>query len=167
MKKSSCESVKLSRFHTGRHHFLKITHGHLFEAVPFNAAADLAGVSPRTLERWCNGTQAPPVSALQLYRAAYLGWMPWEGWEDFRMARGLDNNGTLRRLLTHNLCTNWWAPERLFLQAYDYNRAQDLQRTVDALQATITALSTRQPPPIPCAEIIPLAPYLQTKKSPA
>ena len=163
MKQSNNDPVILSRFHNARRQFLKVSQGEQSAAVDYAGAARLAGVSPRTLERWCNGSQAAPPSALALFRVAYLGWMPWPEWAPFRLSYGLDNTGAARWLITHDNGL-WWTPERLLMIGHGYDAADDLRREIATLRATVNALTTRQAPPIPCAEIIP-GPW--TKKSPA
>lgn len=156
--------VILSRYHNNQ---LKIKHGRRHHITEISTAADLAGVKPRTVGRWIDGTQAPPESALRLFAVAFFGVMPWPEWEPFTMTYGRDNHGRLRWLITHNEIMQFWTPERLALLAHGYDRAQELKRERDTLQACVTALSTREDPPIPCAEIINLEPHRQIKKSPA
>lgn len=155
--------VKLSCFHTGKTPFLKLDDGTRCTSVRMDDAAALAGVSRQTLARWVAGTQAAPLAAVRLFQVAYLGLLPWHGWERFRMHRQPDGSQRLH----HGEILQHWTPERVVMIAYGYDRAADLQRTVDTLRATVNALSTRQAPPLPCAEIIPISHYMQAKKSPA
>lgn len=167
MKTSNNDGVILSCFHNGKTPYLKISDGIRTHVARLDDAATLAGVSCQTLARWCDGTQRPAVAALRLFRVAYLGWMPWPEWEPFRMMHGHDQDHRLRWLVTHAQVAQWWTPERLLMISHGFDAAQAWRERAELLQATVTALSTRQPPPLPCAEIIPIAHFLQAKKSPA
>ena len=158
MKSAYNEPVILSRIHNGRDTFLKVSQGEISVSTPWVDAAALAGVCPRTLERWCNGSRGAPPSALALFRIVYLGYLPWPEWTPFRATHSHDNNGARRWLITHTDGL-WFTPERFLMVAHWYDHAAELERTIATLRATITALTTRQPTPIPCAEIIPLKFY--------
>ena len=159
----SIELPKLSLFHNGRTPHLSIFTDRQRYTCPLDDAAALAGVSRQTLTRWIDRRQTPPLSALRLFSVVYLGNLPWQGWQDFRIAPGRDQDNALRHLLTHADFRQFWTPERVLMIGHGYDRADELERTVATLRATINALTTRQPPPLPCAEIIP-GPW--AKKSP-
>lgn len=161
------DHVILSCFHNGKTPYLKISTGTRSNVTRLDDAAALAGVSRQTLARWCDGTQRPALAALRLFQVAYLGLMPWPEWAPFRMAHGRDQDNRQRWLITHDQVAQHWTPERVLMIGYGYDAAAELRRQRDLLQATVTALSTRQPPPLPCAEIIPLSHFQQAKKSPA
>ena len=152
--------IKMSHFHTGKTPYLTLDDGIRSRVVAMDDAAALAGVARQTLVRWCDGTQRPPGSALRLFQVVYLGVMPWLSWDPFRMIPGSDG----RHIMIHDQIRQHWTPERILMIAHGYDRAAELERTLATLRATVTALSTRQPPPIPCAEIIH---FPQAKKSPA
>lgn len=143
---------------------LVIKHGQRQTTTTIQHAADVAGTTVRTVTRWADGTTQAPEAALRLFSIVFFGVMPWEAWEAFRMVHGRDNHNRLRWLICHNEIQQFWTPERLLMIAHGYDLAAELRRDRDVLQECVTALSTRQAPPKPCAEIIHLEHY--AKKNP-
>lgn len=163
-------TITLSSFHNGKTPFLTVSDAQNRHTVRMDTAADALGVSRQTLGRWVDGSQNAPTAALRLLQVLYLGHMPWDGWEAFRLAERPDQEHRHRWVIVHDEIRQEWPPERLALVAYGYDaadamrrqmerQAQAYQARIDLLQASVTALSTRQAPPIPCAEIIRLNDY--------
>lgn len=160
----SIKSIKLRIYHSGKRPFITISHGDLQATTSADEAAQLAGVNRQTLSRWADDKHRAPASALHLFAIVYLGLMPWPGFERIRISRFQDRTGMISQ--------DWPArcymePWRLNYFACGLDDSQHLKNEITKLRATVTALSTRQPPPLPCAEIIPLAYYQDTKKGPA
>lgn len=153
--------VTLSRYHNDQ---VKIKRGIRQHVTEISHAAAIAGTSTRTVTRWIEGSHKPPESVLRLFSVVFFGVMPWPEWQPFTMHYGLDNENRRRWLMCHDDIRQFWTPERLIMLAYGYDKAQELEKQRDTLQACVTALSTREAPPIPCAEIIPIEHYV--KKSP-
>lgn len=152
----SIKSIKLRIFHTGKRPFLSISHGELQASVPADEAATLVGVNRQTLSRWAHDKHRAPVSALHLFAIVYLGLMPWPGFENIRVKRFQEHYGMVSDVWPARVFIESW---RLDYLASDLDDTQHLKREILMLRATVTALSTRQPPPIPCAEIIQLNHY--------
>lgn len=160
----SKESISLSCIHNGKTPFLKISDTLQTQILPMDTAAGALGVSRQTLARWCEGTQKAPTASLRLLQVLYLGYMPWPEWNDFRMVERPAAKHGHRWLMVHPDFREFWTRERLMMMALSYDAAaevrremerqvQQYQERVDLLQATVTALSTKQPPPLPCAQI--------------
>lgn len=157
----SIKSIKLRIFHTGKRPFLLISLGDLQATTAADDAAALAGVNRQTLSRWADDKHHAPASALRLFAIVYLGLMPWPGFEKIRVSRHQERAGMVSQEWPARCYMEPW---RLNYFASGLDESLHLKNEISTLRATVTALSTRQPPPIPCAEIIP---FELIKKSPA
>lgn len=132
--------------------------------------ASLCGVSRRTLARWCDGSQAMPLSANRLIQVHLFGVMPWSGWQSCRVKLGRNQQDSPEWMIV----SHQW-PSRfhftpgvlnMFAAGMDdsLSRINALKDEVDRLRETVNALSTRKPPPLPCAEIVPFSHYQKLRK---
>lgn len=161
------EHLVLAYEHEGKTPWLRITDSStdVSERLHADYAAEICGVSRRTISRWCDGTQEPPLSALRLLKILVFGDMPWEHWDHCQVKQRRDQWDNLQWMIV----SHQWAPRFHFTPgtlnyfAAGMDQTASLQREIDTLRETVNALTTRQAPPLPCAEIIPLKHYQNRK----
>lgn len=165
MNNQSIKSLKIQYWHHGKTPYVTISclfHGEqISTGMKADDAAALVGVSRQTLHGWAEGSHKPPESALRLFCIVALGLVPWPGFEAVRALCVKDRDG-----VSHwGLISRQWpkrihlTPQALAYWAAGHDQAQGMHNEIRMLRATVNALSTRQKPPIPCAEIIPIEHY--------
>lgn len=158
-------SKEIGILSTNDKHKIRIFLDSSFLTVKLADFAETHGVSVLTARRWSRGQQSPPLAVLRYSAVVYFGVFPWPKWSQFRIVDGISSENTRGWLLTHDQIKRSWTPAQLIGTCYGLDSAVALQDEIRTLQATVTALSTRQPPPRPCAEIIPFEPYLNRSHS--